>query len=607
VIVNKIPAAFRSGVSAIKKAWDGLQNVAKVPVKFVVNTVLNNGLISGFNWVAKKLGATGIDPIKLPAGFRRGGYTGDGRPDEVAGPVHRGEYVLTEGETAAMGGPSGVERWKAGALSCGKEQMDRIRAALAAGMWPVGAAGEAMGGTQNPARELPIPSSLTRALPVNVRSVIAKGPKRGDRGIGGPAGEAAVQWGMGRLGSRDWYRMCLAFVNQAWGSRIAGLQKSTARDSMNSVPRRMDGTPPPGAAVYWDTGGWAGHVALSVGDGTELSNDIVAPGLISRVPAEDFASKWGAKYMGWYSPDNSQPGANSSWLSKIKGFIGNVVGSAVQMFGRFASPVEWLADKMSGLIGKGASSVLSKFGTNPLTQLVARVPVKLLDAAKTKVSSLFSPSSSQGASENMETWRSLVAQALAFTHIGGGKSDEDKWLRQIMSESSGNPKLVQSSAVYDVNIANGDPARGLVQVPGVTWADFGTGMGSFIPNVYDPLKNLIVGMRAASGQYHNWRNVIGFGHGYKNGTSFVPFNMVAPVAEDGIELVAGPQMRALTRGSQVLNNRDTRALIGASGGDFKLVGGQLDLTDNAKATIYGWMVDAMDDRAAANARRGAYV
>ena len=71
IITNTIPNAFRTGVSAVGRAWDGIQEAAKKPVKFVVNTVLNGGIIKGFNWIASKVGVGEIKPISL--GFADGG------------------------------------------------------------------------------------------------------------------------------------------------------------------------------------------------------------------------------------------------------------------------------------------------------------------------------------------------------------------------------------------------------------------------------------------------------------------------------------------------------------------------------------------------------
>lgn len=69
---------FSQAVTAIGRIWDGLKELAKAPVRFVIDTVMNNGLISGFNWVASKFDAPQIAPIPMPAGFAAGGEF-DGR------------------------------------------------------------------------------------------------------------------------------------------------------------------------------------------------------------------------------------------------------------------------------------------------------------------------------------------------------------------------------------------------------------------------------------------------------------------------------------------------------------------------------------------------
>ena len=93
-VKNTLPSAFRAGKNAIGKAWDGLKAVAKKPVEFVVNTIINKGIIDNFNKIAKVFGADSIDPVKLPKGFATGGYTGSGRKYQPAGIVHADEYVL---------------------------------------------------------------------------------------------------------------------------------------------------------------------------------------------------------------------------------------------------------------------------------------------------------------------------------------------------------------------------------------------------------------------------------------------------------------------------------------------------------------------------------
>ncbi len=70
--------------------------------------------------------------------------------------------------------------------------------------------------------------------------------------------------------------------------------------------RSGDRRPPTGALVFWDTGGPYGHVAVYVGDGRIVSNDIgdTVPGE-GGVYLVDFAlieSHWGATYLGWAPP-----------------------------------------------------------------------------------------------------------------------------------------------------------------------------------------------------------------------------------------------------------------------------------------------------------------
>jgi SLT domain-containing protein len=68
-----LPAAFESGVAAIKSAWDKVKEYAKAPVRFILQTVLDNGILAAFNKVNKTFGnpVTPIKPI-TPAGFARG-------------------------------------------------------------------------------------------------------------------------------------------------------------------------------------------------------------------------------------------------------------------------------------------------------------------------------------------------------------------------------------------------------------------------------------------------------------------------------------------------------------------------------------------------------
>lgn len=95
---------FSTSVTAISSIWNRLQGLAKVPIRFIVDTVLNNGLIAGFNWIAGKFGAPTIPPIPLPKGFADGGHF-DGRlpgppssKDNLLGYAKGGAFGLASGE-----------------------------------------------------------------------------------------------------------------------------------------------------------------------------------------------------------------------------------------------------------------------------------------------------------------------------------------------------------------------------------------------------------------------------------------------------------------------------------------------------------------------------
>lgn len=92
-ITNRVPAAFNQGVNAIKAFWDNLVNVVKQPVRWVLDVVVNQGFIRHFNNLAGTFGINKLPEVSLD-GWATGGYTGRGRKYDVAGVVHRDEFVI---------------------------------------------------------------------------------------------------------------------------------------------------------------------------------------------------------------------------------------------------------------------------------------------------------------------------------------------------------------------------------------------------------------------------------------------------------------------------------------------------------------------------------
>ncbi len=132
-------------------------------------------------------------------------------------------------------------------------------------------------------------------------------------------------------------------------------------------------------------------------------------------------------------------------------------------------------------------------------------------------------------------WRDTVIQALQRAGLPTTDDYVNAWLRQIKTESGGNPNIRQQ--VRDVN-SGGNEAMGLVQVIPGTFAAF---RDKSLPNDRThPLANLVAGMNwakyKAARRGRSMLSFIGKGHGYEDGTEAATRGW-ALVGEDGPELV----------------------------------------------------------------------
>lgn len=83
--------AFEAARDGIKTAWEAIQEIAKKPVRFVVETVFG-GLVDAVNGFLPD--GMKIPRPALPKGFSDGGYTGNIAANAVAGIVHGNEHVI---------------------------------------------------------------------------------------------------------------------------------------------------------------------------------------------------------------------------------------------------------------------------------------------------------------------------------------------------------------------------------------------------------------------------------------------------------------------------------------------------------------------------------
>lgn len=167
---------------------------------------------------------------------------------------------------------------------------------------------------------------------------------------------------------------------------------------------------------------------------------------------------------------------------------------------------------------------------SPLQTLIKRQVGGMFDWIKKTLGPLLSPAG--GGEDNpqgtgVDRWRDSVEKALKANGLPTTQEYVGAWLRQIQSESGGNPNAVQGGYV-DINTLTGDLAKGLVQTTSSTFNSFKhKGHG----NIFNGYDNLLAGIAYAKSRYGgNMLAVIGHGHGYANG-GLVHKNGVYELAE----------------------------------------------------------------------------
>lgn len=144
---DRVVPAWDKAVGAIGKIWDKLRAAPKNFIKWIVVDVLNGGLLSGYNRVAKFFKVKPDDvQIKLPKGFAVGGEIagpGTGTSDSVLIRASKGEHMMTAAEVAALGGHGQVYAmrraimagWKPPGFARGGAIDDGTSAVLGIGTW----------------------------------------------------------------------------------------------------------------------------------------------------------------------------------------------------------------------------------------------------------------------------------------------------------------------------------------------------------------------------------------------------------------------------------------------------------------------------------------
>lgn len=247
----------------------------------------------------------------------------------------------------------------------------------------------------------------------------------------------------------------------------------------------------------------------------------------------------------------------TDWLGKVGGFISGIwngiEGTAKNLINWFKQAKEFIAHPIQSVENifsyhnGGAKGVFAELGRDAFETVKGNVKDwwselwgavkdkfdgndlknnRLLNLAKSevgggfwkfidKLTDLFADNIKNPGGSGVERWRPIVKRALAKNGLPTTSDYVDAWLRQIATESGGNPHAVQGN-IGDINNATGDLAKGLVQTISATFEANAFPRHHDIFNGYD---DLLAGIRYALNKYgrSGMLNVIGHGHGYQNG------------------------------------------------------------------------------------------
>lgn len=422
---------FKRTVDFISQVWGKLGDVAKAPVKFIIETVYNNGLRKAFNKVADWLpGVKPLDEVALPQGFKTGGpVRGQGGIDAIPARLTRGEWVLTEEEVKAIG-VKNLQRFH-------NDPVRHNGKPLTEGMTvdtPMWAPGMANGGA--------------------VDEVIK-------RVAGFVQGENGKPYQYGGVGNPSWD------CSGLWSGIQHVIQDQDARSG------RLFSTESNFESLGWAKG--LGKISIGIMRGGGGENSHMA-GTVDGTNAESSGGngvRWGGPARG---ADNSLFSLQYHWPQTGEDFVsggaGGGGGGGIMHFLR--KKVASAFDAIMNPIGK----MIPDFGGGTWGEMPKQVFKWFRDKVRAfiigKADAADAASASSGGGNNdMSGQRFSGPDMVPIVQNSDGTwtSPNPAWAHLMQRESNGNPTVTQHGYV-DAN-TGGNEASGLFQIAKGTWASNG--------------------------------------------------------------------------------------------------------------------------------------
>lgn len=201
----------------------------------------------------------------------------------------------------------------------------------------------------------------------------------------------------------------------------------------------------------------------------------------------------------------------SSAGKKVKSFAGSAVKVAKSIGGKVVDDAEAIGNAIAHPI-KTVMNMFGGFTSN--IPIISDFGGGIINKAKDLIASWFKKETDDGGSSNpggsgVQRWKSSVIKALSALGLSTSGDMVNRVLRQINTESGGNPNAVGGTD----GLADGR-AMGLMQVKPGTFAAYGKpGLGGW-NNGY---ASIYAGLNYARHRYGDSLSFLGNGHGYANG------------------------------------------------------------------------------------------
>lgn len=448
---STIAPAWRKGTDLLASIFDRLRDAAKKPIVFIIDEILNKGILKGYNELAQTFDVKPDDvQVSKPAGWARGGPVwgpGTSTSDSILARLSDDEHVWTAREVRGAGGH--------GAVAALREAAARGQITL-----PGFAAGGAVSGFLG--RRIKDVGDLIAGAVAQGRDLLAKG-----------AGALAAPL-RGAMST-------LLNLTPDGGSPVVKVLKSLPPKILDGALNWLSANASPSV-----TGpGTALSPSLHTGEGTSSVGAIVAM-------ARSFFP--GALLSSGLRDSNDYHGRGLA-ADIIGGGAAGMKRVAEGFYGISGSLLELIHSAAPGFFVKDGRRVSSAFYRSVLGEHFNHVHIA---ATAPALAAAGGPAGGRpgagGLPAAVTRWTPLVVQALG--ELGQSPGLAGAVLRRIKFESGGNPAAIN---LHDSNFLAGHPSQGLMQTIPSTFAAHAGPYRS--RGITDPLANIYAGLHYALGRY----------------------------------------------------------------------------------------------------------